>query len=266
MQIAFEAPRELVSTEKFLIPYVLEGEIRTYNQEMLKHFKIQRLAADVLCTSTSSVADPLPAVEPVRLRPDQGRRRRRGSTSSTATPWQPPPPGGRRGARRVRCYEFHLVYHHLVQYAAADLSSFYLDVLKDRLYCDAAHGPRRRSAQTVLHRVARDLCLLLAPVLPFTTDEAWRRSAPGSRPSVHPALFPPRETADEAHALAVGGAARRPRERHEGARGGARPRSGSRPASRPRSCCAARPRTLEPLRAHETKAASSPATSRTSSS
>ncbi len=95
-------------------------------------------------------------------------------------------------------YEFHLVYHQLVQYAAADLSSFYLDVLKDRLYCDAAGGERRRSAQTVLHRVARDLCLLLAPVLPFTTDEAWP-AVPGlPEPSVHTALFPPRETPDDA--------------------------------------------------------------------
>ncbi len=70
-------------------------------------------------------------------------------------------------------YEFHVVYHQLVQYCASDLSSFYLDVLKDRLYCDAPAGPRRRSAQTVLHVVARDLALLLAPVLPFTTDEVW---------------------------------------------------------------------------------------------
>ena len=44
------------------------------------------------------------------------------------------------------------------QVLRADLSAFYLDVLKDRLYCDAADGPRRRSAQTVLHRIARDLC------------------------------------------------------------------------------------------------------------
>ena len=51
-------------------------------------------------------------------------------------------------------FEFHLVYHQLVQYCAADLSSFYLDVLKDRLYCDAPDGARRRSAQTVLHRIA----------------------------------------------------------------------------------------------------------------
>ena len=95
-------------------------------------------------------------------------------------------------------YEFHLVYHQLVQYAAADLSSFYLDVLKDRLYCDAADGERRRSAQTVLHRVARDVCLLLAPVLPFTTDEAWPRVPGPPEPSVHMALFPPREKADDA--------------------------------------------------------------------
>jgi isoleucyl-tRNA synthetase len=93
-------------------------------------------------------------------------------------------------------YEFHLVYHQLVQYAAADLSSFYLDVLKDRLYCDAAAGRRRRSAQSVLHRVARDLCLLLGPVLPFTADEAWAL-LPGASGSVHLALFPDAERSDE---------------------------------------------------------------------
>jgi isoleucyl-tRNA synthetase len=95
-------------------------------------------------------------------------------------------------------YEFHLVYHQLVQYAAVDLSSFYLDVLKDRLYCDGADGPRRRSAQTVLHRIARELCVLLAPVLPFTTDEAWSRIPGVEEPSVHLALFPAREPVDEA--------------------------------------------------------------------
>jgi len=95
-------------------------------------------------------------------------------------------------------YEFHVVYHQLVQYAAADLSAFYLDVLKDRLYCDAAAAPRRRSAQTVLHRIARDLALLLAPVLPFTSDESWEALPGHEEPSVHLALFPPREAPDEA--------------------------------------------------------------------
>jgi isoleucyl-tRNA synthetase len=95
-------------------------------------------------------------------------------------------------------YEFHHVYHQLVQYAAADLSSVYFDVLKDRLYCDPIAGPRRRSAQTVLHRIARDLCLLLAPVLPFTTDEAWPMIPGEAESSVHLALFPEREPVDEA--------------------------------------------------------------------
>ena len=94
-------------------------------------------------------------------------------------------------------YEFHVVYHQLVQYCAADLSSFYLDVLKDRLYCDGAGSARRRSAQTVMHRMVRDIALLLSPVLPFTSDEIWPL-VPGARESsVHLALFPPGERPDE---------------------------------------------------------------------
>jgi isoleucyl-tRNA synthetase len=93
-------------------------------------------------------------------------------------------------------YEFHLVYHQLVQYCAADLSSFYLDVLKDRLYCDAADGRSRRSSQTVLHRIASDLALLLSPALPFTADEIWPM-VPGAQGSVHTAVFPAKEPPDE---------------------------------------------------------------------
>jgi isoleucyl-tRNA synthetase len=104
----------------------------------------------------------------------------------------------RRVLEAYAAYEFHVVYHTLVQYAAADLSSLYLDMLKDRLYCDRADGARRRSAQTILYRIARDLSLLLAPVLPFTADEAWPfvPAAPG--PSVHLATFPAAEPFDEA--------------------------------------------------------------------
>jgi isoleucyl-tRNA synthetase len=109
----------------------------------------------------------------------------------------------RQVVKRVRdayaAFEFHVVYHTLVQYCASDLSSFYLDVLKDRLYCDAADGPRRRSAQTVLNRIARDLALLLAPILPFTTDEVWPLvpGASGLGP-VHAGVFPAAEPVDEA--------------------------------------------------------------------
>jgi isoleucyl-tRNA synthetase len=95
-------------------------------------------------------------------------------------------------------YEFHLVYHQLVQYCAADLSAFYLDVLKDRLYCDATNGPRRRSAQTVLRRIAEDLTLLMAPVLPFTADEIWPLLPGRQGQSVHAARFPEAEPADQA--------------------------------------------------------------------
>ena len=84
--------------------------------------------------------------------------------------------------------EYHIVYHELVDYCA-DISSFYLDILKDRLYCDAAASPRRRSAQTVLHGIAADLTRLIAPILPFTADEAWS-FIPGARGSVHEQLFP----------------------------------------------------------------------------
>jgi isoleucyl-tRNA synthetase len=97
-----------------------------------------------------------------------------------------------------QAFEFHVVYHQLVQYCASDLSAFYLDVLKDRLYCDAPDGRRRRSSQTVLHRIVEDLTRLMAPVLPMTADEIWRL-VPGARSdSVHMDVFPARAAADEA--------------------------------------------------------------------
>src|SRR6185436_1743317 len=55
-----------------------------------------------------------------------------------------------------------------------DWSSFYLDVVKDRLYCDAADAPRRRSCQATLDSIARGTIAALAPITAFTADEAWR--------------------------------------------------------------------------------------------
>jgi isoleucyl-tRNA synthetase len=95
-----------------------------------------------------------------------------------------------------RAFEFHTVYHQLVQYCAVDLSSFYMDVLKDRLYCEAAKGGKRRSAQTVLHRIAADLARLVAPILPFTADEVWAFLPGTKEDSVHLALFPGEEAPD----------------------------------------------------------------------
>jgi isoleucyl-tRNA synthetase len=71
-------------------------------------------------------------------------------------------------------YEFHLVVQRLQTYCSEELGGFYLDVLKDRLYTTAAHSPARRSAQTALALI-RDLLLkLMAPILSFTAEEAWK--------------------------------------------------------------------------------------------
>lgn len=94
-------------------------------------------------------------------------------------------------------YQFHLVYHELTQYCAADLSSFYLEILKDRLYCDPPTGRRRRSSQTVLHHILDDLTRLMAPVLPFTSEEVWEHIPGVTTTSVHEAVFPARESWDE---------------------------------------------------------------------
>jgi isoleucyl-tRNA synthetase len=71
-------------------------------------------------------------------------------------------------------YEFHGVFHHVVDFCAMDLSALYFDILKDRLYTAKADGKARRSAQTVLYEVAKDLLRLLAPVMSFTCEEAWQ--------------------------------------------------------------------------------------------
>jgi isoleucyl-tRNA synthetase len=88
--------------------------------------------------------------------------------------------------RAYETYEFHLIFHAVNNFCAVDLSSFYLNVLKDRLYCSKADDPARRSAQTALFEITRGLVTLLAPVLSFTAEEAWGYSPafPGKAGSV----------------------------------------------------------------------------------
>jgi isoleucyl-tRNA synthetase len=89
-------------------------------------------------------------------------------------------------------FEFHRAYHAIHDCCAVDLSAFYFDVLKDRLYTFAPKNPGRRSAQTAIYRVASTLVRLIAPVLVFTAEEIWRylpRDASGPE-SVHMAAFP----------------------------------------------------------------------------
>jgi isoleucyl-tRNA synthetase len=84
--------------------------------------------------------------------------------------------------------EFHRVYHSINQFCAVDLSSLYVDITKDRLYCDAPDSPRRRATQFCMSTVFDALCRLLAPVLAFTGEEAWAYFRPEE--SVHLQLFP----------------------------------------------------------------------------
>jgi isoleucyl-tRNA synthetase len=76
-------------------------------------------------------------------------------------------------SKAYNAYEFHSVYQSISQFVAVELSAIYHDVVKDRLYTDAANSARRRSTQTALHRVLVSLCKMLAPILAFTADEAW---------------------------------------------------------------------------------------------
>ncbi|MBS1806249.1 MAG: isoleucine--tRNA ligase [Acidobacteria bacterium] len=89
-------------------------------------------------------------------------------------------------------FEFHRVYHAVNEFAIVDLSSFYLDVLKDRMYTFAPTSQERRSAQTVLWQITEALVRLVAPILSFTADEVWEYlpQVAGREESVHLTLFP----------------------------------------------------------------------------
>ena len=71
-------------------------------------------------------------------------------------------------------YEFHVVSHAINDFCVVELSSFYLDIIKDRLYCEEANGNRRRSAQTALYLIVDAMAKLFAPILAFTCDEIWQ--------------------------------------------------------------------------------------------
>lgn len=71
-------------------------------------------------------------------------------------------------------FDFHIVFHAIHNYCTIDLSNFYLDVIKDRLYVEKRDGGKRRSAQSAMYLILRDLTLLLAPILCFTAEEIWK--------------------------------------------------------------------------------------------
>ena len=81
-------------------------------------------------------------------------------------------------------YEFHIVYHSIHNFCVVDMSNFYLDVLKDRLYTEKADSPRRRAAQTAMYLILNAMTRMVAPILAYTSDEIWK--------------FMPHSAADEA--------------------------------------------------------------------
>jgi isoleucyl-tRNA synthetase len=89
-------------------------------------------------------------------------------------------------------FAFHKVYRAVYDFSTINLSAVYFDISKDRLYTGSPAGRSRRSAQTALYRINDALVRLLAPVMSFTTEEAWShfKHPAGSPPSVHLTLFP----------------------------------------------------------------------------
>jgi isoleucyl-tRNA synthetase len=103
----------------------------------------------------------------------------------------------RRVIRAYDEYEFHIVFHSLYNFFTVDLSAFYLDVIKDRMYCSGPKSVERRSGQTAIFRILQNTLKLMAPILPFTVEEAWE-AMPGFKnkeESVHLCTFPEEDSA-----------------------------------------------------------------------
>jgi isoleucyl-tRNA synthetase len=98
-------------------------------------------------------------------------------------------------------FDFRKVFQTLNQFCTVDLSALYVDITKDRLYCDGAESARRRATQAVMGEAFRGVSALLAPILAFTTDEAWEFA--GRTGSIHLELFP--EVNEKARDIAAEG-------------------------------------------------------------
>ncbi len=98
----------------------------------------------------------------------------------------------RRVTEAYKSFQFHQLYHAVHNFCAVDLSAFYLDVIKDRLYTFAAADRRRRAAQTVLYTILRNLVKMIAPVLVHTAEEIWQHMPDDYKEeeSVHLASWP----------------------------------------------------------------------------
>ncbi|MDO4540026.1 MAG: isoleucine--tRNA ligase [Syntrophomonadaceae bacterium] len=88
----------------------------------------------------------------------------------------------RRVTKAYDDYEFHVVFHSLHNFCTVDMSAFYFDVLKDVLYCDEQDALSRRAAQTVIYEIINKVCLMLTPILAYTSEEIWSYVRRGGQP------------------------------------------------------------------------------------
>ncbi|MEJ2364604.1 MAG: isoleucine--tRNA ligase [Deltaproteobacteria bacterium] len=106
-------------------------------------------------------------------------------------------------AKAFESFEFHKIYHAIHNFCVVDLSAFYLDVLKDRLYVSAPTSAKRRSAQSAIFEIVTTLVRLMSPILVFTAEEIWENVPPfpGKSDSIHLELLPKPSSAYEDDSL-----------------------------------------------------------------
>jgi isoleucyl-tRNA synthetase len=174
-----ESGAEIIRLWVAMVDY--REEIRLGRQILARVIEAYRKIRNTLRYLVSNLYDFDPAVDRVALdrmhEVDRFALARYGTAATTAL-------------RAYEEYDYPTIFQAINQYATVDLSAFYADVSKDRLYTFAAASPERRSAQTAMFVIADGLTRLLAPILPVTADELWRH-LPGTREeSVHLAEFP----------------------------------------------------------------------------
>lgn len=86
-------------------------------------------------------------------------------------------------------YEFHIVYHAIHNFCVVDMSNFYLDVLKDRLYTEKADSMARRAAQTSIYIILNAMTRMIAPILAYTSDEIWKYMPHSSNENANHVIF-----------------------------------------------------------------------------
>ena len=86
-------------------------------------------------------------------------------------------------------YEYHIIFHAIHNFCVVDMSNFYLDVIKDRLYIEPVNSETRRAAQTVMQKILRSLTLLVSPILAFTSEEIWGYMPHSSTDNTESVLF-----------------------------------------------------------------------------